>query len=36
MNSQQKKTFELIFKEPTASGIAWLDIESLFVAGEKP
>jgi hypothetical protein len=32
MNSKQQKTFELIFKEPTPSGIVWMDIESLFTA----
>jgi hypothetical protein len=32
MNSKQKKTFELIWKDPTPSGIAWLDIESLLTA----
>jgi hypothetical protein len=32
MNSKQKKTFELIFKDPMPPDIAWPDIESLLVA----
>ncbi|MDR1105924.1 MAG: type II toxin-antitoxin system HicA family toxin [Treponema sp.] len=32
MNSKQRKTFELIFKEPIPPGIAWSDIESLLSA----
>jgi hypothetical protein len=32
MNSKQRKTFELIFKDPAPSGIAWPDIESLLAA----
>jgi hypothetical protein len=32
MNSRQKKTFELIGKDPIPSDIAWQDIESLFAA----
>jgi hypothetical protein len=32
MNSKQRKTFELIFKEPISPGIAWPDIESLLEA----
>jgi len=32
MNSKQKKTFELIFKDPIPPDIAWADIESLFMA----
>ncbi|MDR1317337.1 MAG: type II toxin-antitoxin system HicA family toxin [Spirochaetales bacterium] len=30
MNSKQRKTFELIFKVPASSGIAWQDIENLL------
>jgi hypothetical protein len=32
MNSRQRKTFELIFKDPILSSIAWPDIESLLIA----
>lgn len=30
MNKKQRKTLELIFKNPVQSGIKWTDIESLF------
>ena len=30
MNKKQRKTLELIFKNPVQSNIKWLDIESLF------
>lgn len=29
MNNRQKKTFELIFKDPVAANVPWKDIESL-------
>jgi hypothetical protein len=32
MNSKQKKTFELVFKDPIPPDIAWPDIESLLAA----
>jgi len=32
MNSKQKKTIELIFKNPTQADIPWADIEVLFNA----
>jgi hypothetical protein len=32
VNSKQKKTLELIFKNPLLSGILWADIESLLIA----
>jgi hypothetical protein len=32
MDSKQKKTFELIYKNPVPSGISWADIENLFMA----
>ncbi len=30
MNKKQRKTLELIFKNPVQSNIKWVDIESLF------
>jgi hypothetical protein len=32
MNSRQKKTIELVFRNPIQADILWLDIENLFVA----
>jgi hypothetical protein len=32
MNSKQRKTFELIYKNPVPSNILWSDIESLLAA----
>lgn len=32
MNSRQKKTLELIFKDPVSANIPWKDIESLLRA----
>ena len=32
MNKKQQKVLQNIFKKPTASNIAWSDIESLFRA----
>ncbi|WP_084516228.1 type II toxin-antitoxin system HicA family toxin [Desulfovibrio cuneatus] len=32
MNSKHRKTLAAIFAEPVRSGIAWADIESLFIA----
>ena len=32
MNSKHRKTLTAIFTEPTRSGIAWADIEALFIA----
>ena len=32
MNSRQKKTLELVFKNPIQSNIFWSDIESLLLA----
>jgi hypothetical protein len=32
MNSKQRKTFELIGKDPVPSSIPWADIESLLAA----
>ncbi len=30
MNAKQRKTLELIFKQPTQSNVKWSDIETLF------
>ena len=32
MNSKNKKTVELIFKNPVQANISWTDIEGLLVA----
>ena len=32
MNSKQKKTLELVFKNPVQANIMWADIEGLFIA----
>jgi len=32
MNSKQKKTMELIFKDPAQTNVLWSDIEGLFIA----
>ena len=32
VNSKQKKTMELIFKNPIQTNIPWADIEGLFIA----
>ena len=32
MNSKQKKTLELLFKNPVPANILWADIEGLFLA----
>ncbi len=32
MNSKHRKTLAAIFAEPIRSGIAWAEIESLFIA----
>ena len=32
MNAKQKKILQLIFKKPTASTIAWKDIENLMTS----
>jgi hypothetical protein len=32
MNSKQKKTFELLYRDPIQADILWADIESLFIA----
>jgi hypothetical protein len=32
VNSKQKKTIELVFKNPIQANILWSDIESLFIA----
>ena len=32
MNSKNKKTLELIFKNPIQANILWSDIEGLFIA----
>ena len=32
MNAKQKKTMELVFKEPIQADILWIDIENLLAA----
>ena len=32
MNSKQKKTMEMMFRNPVQAGILWADIEGLFTA----
>ena len=32
MNSKQKKTMEMVFRNPVQAGILWADIEGLFTA----
>ena len=32
MNSKQKKTMEMVFRNPIQAGILWADIEGLFTA----
>ena len=32
MNSKQKKTLELVFKNPVQANIMWAEIEGLFIA----
>jgi hypothetical protein len=32
MNSKQKKTIELVFRNPIQANILWSDIEGLFIA----
>ena len=31
MNSKQKRTIELLFRNPVLAGILWSDIEGLFI-----